>query len=323
MTGATGFVGSHLVERLVAQGWRVTALTRATSDVRRLDALGVERVVADLADAAGLGRAIGGHDVVLHLAAATRARSQKEYDAANVDGTAALMRAVADAPNRPGRAVYLSSLAAAGPALDGEPVSEQDPPHPVTAYGRSKLQGERVFLATPGIATVALRAPAVYGPRDRDLFTFFRLASYGLMPVPMGPDRLLQLIHVHDLAEAAIAAAKSESGAGVYNVAEPAAYRWSSISRMIADAVGRRRTLRVPLPRTAVKLAAAVVEGAAGLVGRATIFNRDKAKELLAPGWLCTTQKAARELNFETSIPLARGVTETAEWYRQNGWLDG
>lgn len=319
LTGATGFVGSHLVDALIARGDDIRALVRPTSSTRHLVASGARALAGDLTDAEFVATAIGDVDVVYHLAAATRARDEAEYGRANIATTAALMRAAGSLASPP-RVVVLGSLAAAGPTSDGHPVTEDATPAPLTAYGRTKLEAERIALATGRVPVVVLRAPAVYGPRDRDLFVFFRLASLGVMPIPRGPDRPVQLIHVHDLARALIAAADSERSGRVYNVADPSIRPWSDVVGLIERAVGRR-AVRIPIPRAALRLAAAVSEKAARLSSRGTIFNRDKVRELLAPGWICSTGLAERELGFRTAIPLEQGIAETAAWYRAAGWL--
>ncbi len=318
VTGATGFVGSHLVEALTAGGFAVRALVRATSDVRRLRELGVEQVVGSLEDPASLARAVNGADTVLHLAALVRARGPAEFARANASGTEAVVRASAEAGV--GRLVYLSSLAAVGPVREGRAVEASDEPRPLTAYGRTKLAGERAVLGERRLHGVVLRAPAVYGPGDRELFTFFRLAARGVFPLPGGPERSVQLIHVRDLARALVLAGSAREAEGVYHVADPTAYGWPALARAIGVAVGREVRI-VRLPPRLVTAAAAGSELAAALVRRATIFDRDKARELLAPGWLCETGAARRELGFETEIPLAEGLGETAAWYRARGWL--
>ncbi len=321
VTGGTGFVGSHLLEALSAQGVRPRVLVRRTSNVTRLAELGAERIEGGLDDRAALARAVRGVDIVFHLAAATRARSEREYYQVNAEGTRALVEAVLAAQPRPRRLIYLSSLAAAGPAHNRQPIGLGDVPRPITAYGRGKLAGEQFCRDAAGeLKIIVLRAPAVYGPRDRDLFLCFLLAARGILPVPRGPERLLQFIHVNDLVEALLRAAAVPHAAGIYHIAEPRSYAWSEIAEWIAKAVGRRvRAVRVP--PWIVQAAAAVSEFAAGSIGRATIFNREKARELLAPGWLCETEAAKRDLGFEGRIPLPAGLTGTAAWYREQGWL--
>jgi nucleoside-diphosphate-sugar epimerase len=321
VTGATGFVGSHVVARLVERGVPVRALVRRTSDTARLDALGVERVEGSLTEPDSLRRAVEGAVAVAHLAALTSARSEAEYMRVNAQGTRAVLTAIGAVARGPRRFVYLSSLAAVGPAEPGRPVGPADTPRPLTAYGRSKLAGEAAVLeAADRLEVVVLRAPAVYGPGDRELVRFFRMAARGLLPVPTGPARPLQLVHVTDLAGAVVQALFMPGASGVVHVAEPAAYAWEDVARMVGAAVGgRARVVRVPAPL--IGWAAAVSEGLARLGGGATIFNRDKARELLAPGWLCETDAARERLGFETRIALRDGLRDTAEWYRNEGWL--
>lgn len=321
VTGGTGFIGSHLIEALAAQGVQLRVLARRTSKVTHLIALGAELVEGGLDDPTALARAVHGVEMVFHLAAATRARSEREYYQVNAEGTRALVEAMRAAKPRPRRLIYLSSLAAAGPARDRRPVGPGDAPQPITAYGRGKLAGEQFCLdAASELEIVILRAPAVYGPRDRDLFLCFLLAARGILPVPRGPERWLQFIHSSDLVEALVCAAVAVNAAGIYHVAEPQSYALSEITEWIAKAVGRRvRAVQVPL--WLVRTAAAASEFAAATVGCATIFNREKAQELLAPGWLCETEMAKRDLGFEGRIPLPVGLTETAAWYREQGWL--
>ena len=322
VTGVTGFVGSHVIDACQkGQPLRLRALVRKEADAQRLEQQGIACVRGSLENVEALRDAMAGVDAVLHLAAATKARSADEYRRANASGTQSVVEAMLASEPRPKRLVYLSSLAAVGPAHDGQPVGRGDTPRPLTAYGRSKLAGEKICEAVAADVEVAiLRAPAVYGPRDRDVYEFFRMASYGILPLPSGPGRRLQMIHAADLARALLLAATREGASGVYHVADARSYLWDEMARMVAAAVGRKaRIARVPGPLIAA--AAAVSETVAGLLGRSTIFNRDKARELLAPGWLCETELARRELGFETQIPLQAGLNETAKWYRANGWL--
>lgn len=317
ITGATGFVGSHLVEAIARHGMRARALVRETSRVDALRTFGVERVVGDLTDPASVRRALGDADTVLHLAAATRSLTPAGFLSVNAQGTRAVVDALVDAGGRR-RLVYLSSLAAVGPG-GRRPVTPADVPHPLTAYGASKLAGERIVEEQAAVAGAILRAPAVYGPGDRDLLAFFRLANSGILPQLGSPDRQLQLVHARDLAEALVAAARS-SATGVFHVAEPRAYAWRELLDLMAAAVGRRG-VRVRVPALAVRMAAAATEAAARIVRRPAIFDRDKARELLAPGWLCETEAARRAFGFEAATPLGEGLRETAGWYRTVGWL--
>lgn len=321
ITGGTGFVGSHLLETLAPQPFDLRVLVRKADDVARLSARGVRCIQGDMSDAAALARAVADVDVVFHVAAVTKAHAEAVYERVNGQGTRALVAAIRAAPSRPRRLVYLSSLAAVGPARDGQPVGVDDWPRPLTAYGRSKLAGELACRSLMDeTEVVILRAPVVYGPRDRDFFLLFQLAMRGIFLMPKGTEGLLQLIHVHDLVDALIRAATLAKVAGIYHIAEARPYSRTDLVSGIAHALGRRvRTVRVP--HWLVRLAAGCSEVGAAMIGRTTIFNRDKVQELLAPSWLCETAAARQDLCFEARIPLPEGLTRTAAWYREQGWL--
>jgi dihydroflavonol-4-reductase len=321
VTGATGFVGSHLIEVSQNFGLQLRALVRKESDAERLKAAGIEVVRGSLEDPAALSDATSGVAAVLHLAAATKARGPEEYHRANVAGTQAIVDATLNASPRPRQLIYLSSLAAVGPPVGGVPVTRDQAPRPLTTYGRTKLAGEKVCEAAADRLQVAiLRAPAVYGPRDRDVFEFFRLANRGVVPLPTTATGRLQMIHARDLARSLLLAATSSGARGVYHVAEAKAYEWAEMAHMVGAALGRR--VRVPrIPAGAIKAAAAVTETIAGLMGKSTIFNREKADELTVAGWLCETELARRDFGFEAHIALQDGFNETANWYKQHGWL--
>jgi nucleoside-diphosphate-sugar epimerase len=321
VTGATGFVGSHVVEVSDGYKFQLRALVRKPADAERLREAGVECIVGSLEDESALRQAVEGTTAVLHLAAATKARTPAEYQRANVAGTQAVIDAMLAAEPRPARLIYLSSLAAVGPPVDGRPVTREDRPRPLTTYGRTKLAGEKVCeVAADRFQVAILRAPAVYGPRDRDVYEFFRLANRGIVPLPAAATGRLQMIHVRDLARSLLLAATSSAARGVYHVAEARSYDWEEMARMVGAALGRRvRVPRVPTP--VIVGAATLTETIAGLMGRSTIFNREKADELNVPGWLCETELARRDFGFEAHIPLQEGFNETANWYKLNGWL--
>jgi nucleoside-diphosphate-sugar epimerase len=317
ITGGTGFVGSHLVEALARSGATARALVRETSDTRLLEQHGIEPVHGSLDDVASLQRALGDAPVVLHLAAATRALRPETYHAVNEVGTERLLDAM-EAEGGRRRMVYLSSLAAVGPSRD-RPVRPDDEPRPVTVYGRSKLAGERAALARQTVDAAVLRAPAVYGPRDRDLLTFFRFAKWHLLPTAGPPERPIQLVHARDLAEAILGAGQA-SALGVYHIAEPQWYPWSEVLHMVAAAVGRK-AVRIQIPGIAVQWAGVVSGTVARWLGQPVIFDREKARELLAPGWTCETEAARAAFGFQARIPLEEGLRETVHWYRSQGWL--
>jgi nucleoside-diphosphate-sugar epimerase len=318
VTGANGFVGSHLVEALVAAGLRVRCLVRATSDTRWLPRSGVERVAASLDDAGALRDAAAGASLVFHLAAVTSSARREDYERTNVDGTRRLLDAVR-AAGAAARVVFCSSTAAAGPARGGRAVAEDDPPRPVSAYGASKLAAERV-VSESGLDAVIVRPPPVYGPRDRDILAAFRLAARGLA-LRVGPaDQRLSMIHVEDLARALVLAAECGTAGARYHVNDGAVHTWASVSAAIGEAVGRR-VRAVPVPRPAALAAAAADALAARLTGRKPLLTGDRIAELAQADWTCDASRARRELGFAPQVALPDGMRATAAWYREQGWL--
>lgn len=315
ITGATGFVGGHLVRRLAAAGWRVRALVRATSDTRLLDEVGAERVVGDLDAADAIREGASGADTVFHLAALTIARGEEPFVRANAQGTRNVVRGVLSAAQRPRRLVYLSSYAACGPSRHGRPRATDETPEPLTAYGRTKLQGEAAVREAErdGVQAVILRAPPVYGPGDQALLPYFRLVKRRLAPAPAGGLRT-HMVYVEDLAGAIQAAA--DAPPGTYAVAEPVEHAWHTVVDHIAAAMGTK-PVRVPLPPALVRGAGTV----AGWFGGLGVFNREKAEEMLAPSWLCDLNGLDALLPPGTATPLAEGIARTARWYQEHGWV--
>ena len=319
ITGASGFVGGHLAERLSGAGWRVRALVRATSDTARLRALGAELATGSLDDADAIAAAADGADTVFHLAARTTAPSEAEFRRANVEGTRNVARGAARAGTRPRRLVYLSSYAACGPSIDGRARGMGETPAPLTAYGRTKLEGEAAAreAEAAGVELLILRSPSVYGPGDRAFLPVYRLAKRALAPIPTGPVRRLHMVYVHDLVLALANAA--DAPPGTYAVAEPVAHAYGELVDEIGRAVRGRAPLHVPVPAPLLKAAGAVAERLGGVLKTGGVFSREKADEMLAEGWVCDLAGSDRLLPRATT--LAEGMAETARWYRTQGWI--
>ena len=320
VTGATGFVGGHLVEVLRERGDDVTALVRSAQRAAHLGATGARLVQGDLHNMDALRRATAGQDVVYHVAGVVAARNAAAYLTGNRDGTANLLRA-AEASGNAGRFVLVSSMAAGGPSRKGRPRQPDDASNPVTAYGRSKLAGETVVRGG-GLPWVILRPPTVYGPNDKDnLIKVYRLARLGVAPVFGDGTQELSAVHVVDLARAIAAAGVApEVDRKLYYVNHPEIFTSAELVRRIAQSMGR--TVRVlglpgPLARGILHLTGAVSR----VLHRATILNADKANEFLQPAWTADPSAFMADAGWVAQYDLTSGLADTWRWYKNAGWL--
>jgi nucleoside-diphosphate-sugar epimerase len=318
VTGATGFVGGHLVEALRRAGSEVTVLARSASKAESLRELGMRVLMGDLHDPGALASATKGQDVVFHVAGVVAARNEAEFLRANKDGTANLLEASART-GRP-RFVLVSSLAAAGPSSRGKPHVGTEPPRPVTAYGRSKLAAEHVVTAS-ALPWTIVRPPTVYGPRDQEVFKVFRIARWGIAPVFGDGSQELSAIHGGDLAEALMAAGTSNSAVGkVYYPCHPEVVTSAGLVRAVAAAMGRRVTI-VGVPSPVGRALLALTVTGARLTGQATILTTDKANEFFQPAWTGDPGPLSRDTGWRAAHDLASGLVDTYRWYRSAGWL--
>ena len=316
VTGGTGFVGSHLLDSLSARGEPARCLLRPTPVARRLPP-GIEAAPGDLITGQGLDRALDGVDSVIHLAGVTKALSPAAYYQGNAHATQTLANAL---QGRSIRFVHVSSLGAIGPSLDGAPVSEDAIPHPLTNYGRSKLEGERIARALVPDCVV-VRPPVVYGPRDKDLFRIFKSIARGMVLEISGGDRFFSAIYVHDLVDGLLNASRHPDAPGRdYFLASATPFAWSELSAAAARIMGcRPRLVRVSVP-----IARAIGFGAelwSHLARNPGIISREKVAEASCRAWICDTRRAAAELDFIASTPLATGLAQTLAWYKEAGWL--
>jgi nucleoside-diphosphate-sugar epimerase len=320
ITGGSGFVGGALAAELAGAGYGLDALVRPTARTEGLRRLEARLVVGDLADRAALSEAVRLADVVYHSAAVVRARSPEEFERSNVEGTRALLEACADRPGGAPRVVLVSSLAAAGPSPDGHPLTEDEPPHPVTAYGRSKLAQERLAQEFGGrVDVVVVRPPAVYGPRDTGFLVMFRMAMRGFSPVLLGGTRRTCMVHVEDLARGLRLAGEQGAPGAAYFVTDGVDHDANAIAREVARALGRR-TAPLPAPIPVARLVARInrmlTPG-----GRTPVIDPDKILDLSQAYWVCTDGRARHELGYRSTWDLAAGMDQTARWYRDEGWL--
>ena len=328
VTGATGFVGSHLTEALLARGDEVVALVRSPAKAARIFTdLQPQIVQGDLGDSDALRRAVHGADIVHHVAGLTSARRDPEFFAVNRDGTRRVLEAAREAAPGLRRIVHVSSVAASGPSPRGTPIDERAAPRPVSTYGASKLAGEEE-VRRAGIPWTIVRPPAVYGPRDVELRRVFAFGKRGIVPVFGDGRQELSLIHVADLVSALLAACDRGHAEGTYFACHPEVLTSEEFAVRITRAVQLALTGKAADPRLVVRVPDGVarvalwINGAAArAVGRSTVLSGDKIPELLAPAWTCSPAALERDTGWQARISAAEGLPQTAAWYRDTGWL--
>ncbi|HEB74885.1 MAG TPA: NAD-dependent epimerase/dehydratase family protein [Nitrospirae bacterium] len=329
VTGATGFIGSHLVEALAGRGYSVRCLVRSSSDLRWIEALlsrsktagftgvpSVELFEGDCLDASSLKDAVDGCAYVFHLAGLTKAVKEDEFFAVNAGGTENLVNVLRGSRVRLKRFIFLSSLAAVGPSINGSPVTESTEPSPVSYYGKSKLEAEKIVKRAGGeIPVTIIRPPAVYGPRDGDFLLLFKMIKRGIFPY--WGRMSYSLVYVDDLINGILFTMAKESAEGkTYFISDQQAYTNEDIAAEIARILGCSFT-RLRVPRAVMPLFARISEW----FSEGGIINRDKMRELRHSCWICDSTLAAKELGYKSTVTLKEGIKWTADWYRINRWL--
>lgn len=322
VTGANGFVGSHLVRELLGRGHTVRALVRQNSDRSRVSDLPIDWITGDLDSPEALTQGCDGARWVYHVAARVKAPDLAAYRHANVIGTGNLLDAALRSSDSIERFVFISSMAAGGPATNGHPRTESDPDDPQTPYGISKLEGEMLVRAHADRLPVSIiRAPAVYGPGDTEVLGFFQAVDWHLKPIFSGRPSRLSIVHVADLVAGILLAASTPAAAGeTFYIAESELYDMASMEDMIQASLDTW-ALRVRIPKALLLGIAMVCEWVGKAGGFTPKLNRDKARDFLQTDWTCSVAKAERLLGFKAKIPFARGARQTVEWYRAKGWL--
>jgi nucleoside-diphosphate-sugar epimerase len=314
VTGATGFIGRHVTAHLVARGFDVRGVVRPQSTHGVPGGAAIVRVPLDAAALAG---AFAGADAVVHLAGRVNALDPAAYSAVNVEGTREVARAAAAAG---ARLVHISSLAAAGPAPAGAPRSEDDAPSPRTPYGRSKLEGERLVMATPGLRWIILRPAVVYGPGDRAMLPLFKCAERGLLPLVGRLDAAYTFVHVNDVVRAIAAAIAATVEGEIVFVGHPRPVTAREILETVRQSVGRPAMI-VRIPQAITRVAAAGCDLVARGVRRPLPLNHWRYVELSAEGFVCSVERLRARLGVVAAIGLGEGLAQTAGWYRQEGWI--
>lgn len=320
VTGGTGFIGSHLADALIANPGYKTVKCLVRNKEKWLEGKEFEKVSGDLHSIRVLEEAIDTCDIIFHLAAIVKAPTQKEFDFANVEATENLIRLARKQGVK--KMVVLSSLAACGPS-SGTPKKEDDPMQPVSMYGQSKKKMEKLIheLAGPEMSVTIIRPPAVYGPREDQIYTLFKMMSNGFAPiVGDGESPRLSIIYSADLIRGILQASEQDRpGVHTYFISGQNDVNWNQIRDITATALNKK-IRSISINPNLVKKIAGIVETSASFFGSYPVINREKANEMVLE-WTCTHEKAHKELGYTPEYTLEEGISRTLRWYKQQNWL--
>ncbi|MGE5316214.1 MAG: NAD-dependent epimerase/dehydratase family protein [Acidobacteriota bacterium] len=322
VTGGTGFIGSHLVERLIGRGYTVRCLVRDTSKLGYLAGLPVEIFHGDLFSTDVLEKAITGADYVYHVAGVVASKTKEGFYRGNRDATRSIIEAAFRANPSMKKFVFVSSLAAVGPGTGMTPLDETAPYHPITTYGRSKMEAElEVKKFWDKLPITIVRPPAVYGPRDPATFDFFKTIYGGLEPIVGFRDKYVTLVHSTDLVSGIVLAGECEQSTGqTYFLGSEKIYSWNEIGA-VTKQVMKKKALRVRLPEPLVYAVAATVGFLTSFGAKPSVLNFEKGRDMVQGNWTVDVGKAKRELGFKQAVTLEDGVRETVQWYLDNKWM--
>jgi len=321
VTGGTGFVGSHLVDALLGSEKYSEVRCLVRNDEKWLSGKSITKISGDLFSLQSISNALKDVDIIFHVAGLVRSPKWSEFKRANVDATENLIRIA----HKKGvnNIVILSSLAATGPS-NGTPINEKAVYKPVSMYGESKMEMEKIILeiANKSDSIKIIRPPAVYGPRETDIYTFFKTFKLGIFPkIGDGNHPKLSMVYIADLVEGIMKSAeKIEPGIHTYFMGgENDAYSWNQIGDITTIVTGHK-AISIKLKPTWIKKISTFVEKGAAVFGKYPVLNEEKANEMVHE-WVCSSSKAQKELNYSPSTSLEEGISRTIRWYKNHNWL--
>lgn len=320
ITGANGFVGAWLSTFLAERNHHVRCLVRAGSDRSSLTHRALEFALGDVTNTESLRRALEGIDVCYHLAGIRRGTTRDDFLRVNAEGTRAVAEAMVATGAR--RLVLCGSLAASGPSRDGRARVEDDPMQPEEWYGESKAEAERILFSFQDRLEVTSCRPArIVGPGDHENLTFFKLVKRGIVLKLLGRERRISFIDVEDVLEQLVLQGERKEAVGqAFFCASAQTESVESLMTYIAEVL-QLKTRTVPLPESVLLGAGGLADLVSTVSGRKLPLNRKLARQLLAPGWTCTTDKATRLLGFTAKRSVRESVKRSGEWYLEHGWL--
>jgi len=324
ITGASGFIGSFIVEEALKLGMDVYAGIRNSSSKKYLSDTRIHFLSLDFSDKESMKNQLSTHhfDYIVHAAGLTKAKKKEDFDIVNFDYTRNFADALIESNSVPERFIFISSMAAHGPGDDNSttPVKLSDAPHPDTLYGISKLKAENYINTLENFPVVTLRPTGVYGPREKDYFIFFKTINNGIEPYIGLKEQYLTFIYVKDLVSVVFKAIHSDITCKTYFVSDGKDYTAREFSE-ITKKILNKKTIKLFVPLSIVKLLAISLETTNGWFGKVPTLNQDKYNVLKARNWLCDMSDLEKDFNFKASYLLEDGCKEAIEWYKKEKWI--
>lgn len=330
ITGASGFIGSMVVDKAMERGYDIRAGIRGSSSRQYLQDKRIAFIDLNYADKQKLKEQLrdfaeknGRFDDIVHVAGLTKARHTSDFDRVNFEQTRNFVEALTETDNIPDSFVYISSLSVMGPGDEiGYSLMNADKvPSPNTAYGKSKLKAENYLKGVDGFPYLILRPTGVYGPRDRDYLILMKTVKKGLDVGAGFKKQLLSFIFVEDLADVIFTLIDKGIRRKEYFVADGDAYLDSEFNAIVQNALHKEKVVRVKIPLFLIKPAAYINEKIAALSGKAVAFNSDKYRIMRQRNWACEIGPLKEDTGFQPKYRLKEGVEKTIAWYQKEGWL--
>jgi len=325
ITGASGFIGSFLVEEAIKRGFHVFAGLRKTSSIRYLLNNKITFFEADLSDKSSIKERLDTFerfDYIIHTAGVTKTCKKHLFDKINVDNTRNLIEALKETDKVPKKFVFISSLAAYGPGQDHiKPIKLTDKPKPVSSYGKSKLKAEFYIKSLSDFPYIIMRPTGVYGPREKDYYVMYKSINRGLETYIGSQEQNLSFIYVKDLVRLLVDVLEKDLIQKSYFVSDLNAYTAKEFNSLLRNELGKR-TIKIVFPKFLVKIMALLSEGISCLLfGEVPTLNTEKFKDISQTNWLCESKELVSDFNFKPEYDLRKGLNETIQWYKKQQLL--
>lgn len=322
ITGASGFIGSHLADFLLQKGWKVICLVRPSSNLQWLKDKPVTVLSADISEREKISPLVSESTHIFHLAGVLFGKDREEYIQGNLEYTKRLLNLIKTAKPNLKRFLYVGTLASAGPSENGKLPDESDELKPITWYGESKALAENFLKENIGeIPLTVIRPPVVYGPRDYAMFELFKASRLGLNLIPGNKNKYISIIYIKDLIQGIYDACISETTIGrTYFLANEEYCPQYHLGEIIIRKMNRS-PVNVVIPWIIMRAVSNLLDFFGKLFGKKVILNRQKLLEIGQNYWICSSARAKADFGFQAETKLEDGIAETLKWYKENRWL--